>query len=60
MRRRCRGVCYWNVSAIQESMKQLVNAGAKVQQEAKNVGGGRLVALVKDADGNTIGLIQDA
>jgi predicted enzyme related to lactoylglutathione lyase len=54
------GVCYWNVSDIQESMKQLVKAGAKVQQEAKNVGGGRLVALVKDADANTIGLIQDA
>jgi predicted enzyme related to lactoylglutathione lyase len=60
MRRRCRGVCYWNVSDDQESMKQLVDAGAKVQQKAKNVGGGRLVALVKDADGNTIGLIQDA
>jgi predicted enzyme related to lactoylglutathione lyase len=53
-------VCYWNVSDVQESVKKLVNAGAKVQQEANNVGGGRLVALVKDADGNTIGLIQDA
>ena len=54
------GVCYWHVSNVQESMKQLVDAGAKVQQEAKSVGGGRLVALVTDADGNMIGLIQDA
>jgi predicted enzyme related to lactoylglutathione lyase len=53
-------VCYWNVSDVQESVKKLVNAGAKVRQETKNVGGGRLVALVRDADGNTIGLIQDA
>ena len=53
------GVCYWNVSDIEQSSKQLVDAGAQVHQEAKNVGGGRLVALLKDADGNMIGLIQD-
>ena len=53
------GVCYWNVSDIEQRAKQLVDAGAQVQQEAKNVGGGRLVAMLKDADGNLIGLIQD-
>jgi hypothetical protein len=26
---------------------------------ASNVGGGRLIATVKDADGNSIGLLQD-
>lgn len=52
------GVCYWNVSDIRKSVQQLVDAGAKVQQEAKDVGGGKLVATVKDADGNMIGLIQ--
>jgi predicted enzyme related to lactoylglutathione lyase len=31
-----------------------------VQREAKDVGGGKLVATVKDADGNIIGLIQNA
>jgi predicted enzyme related to lactoylglutathione lyase len=52
------GVCYWNVSDIGKSVKQLVDAGAQVQQDAKDVGGGKLVATVKDADGNVIGLIQ--
>jgi len=27
-------------------------------QEVKDVGGGKLVAIVKDADGNAIGLVQ--
>jgi predicted enzyme related to lactoylglutathione lyase len=53
------GVCYWNVSDMKKSVKQLVDAGAKVQQDAKDVGGGKLVATLKDADGNMIGLIQD-
>jgi predicted enzyme related to lactoylglutathione lyase len=29
-----------------------------VQQEVKDVGGGKLIASVKDPDGNVIGLIQ--
>jgi predicted enzyme related to lactoylglutathione lyase len=33
-------------------------AGAQAQQEVKDVGGGKLIASVKDADGNVIGLIQ--
>jgi predicted enzyme related to lactoylglutathione lyase len=52
------GVCYWNVSDLKKCMQQLVDAGGQVQQEAKDVGGGKLVAHVKDADGNVIGLIQ--
>ena len=36
------------------------DAGAEVQQEIKDVGGGKLIASVKDADGNVIGLIQAA
>jgi hypothetical protein len=31
-----------------------------VQQELKDVGGGKLIASVKDADGNVIGLVQSA
>jgi hypothetical protein len=30
------------------------------QQAVSDVGGGRLIASVKDADGNIIGLIQSA
>jgi hypothetical protein len=34
--------------------------GAVTGQDVKDVGGGKLVAWVKDADGNPIGLIQPA
>ena len=46
------------VDDIKKSIKLLLNAGAQAQQEVKDVGGGRLIASVKDADGNVIGLIQ--
>lgn len=51
-------VGYWHVADIKKSMKLLLNAGAQVQQDVNDVGGGKLVASVKDADGNIIGLIQ--
>lgn len=51
---------YYHVDDIKKSLKSLVDAGAKTIQEAKNVGGGRQIASVQDADGNIIGLIQDS
>lgn len=51
-------VGYFHVSDIKHSLQSLLDAGAQVQQEAKDVGGGKLIASVKDADGNSIGLIQ--
>ena len=51
-------VGYFHVSDIQQSLQALVDAGAHVQQEVKDVGGGKLIAWVKDADGNLIGLLQ--
>ena len=51
-------VGYWHVDDIKKSMKLLLNAGAQAQQEVKDVGGGKLIASVKDAVGNVIGLIQ--
>lgn len=51
-------VGFFHVSDIQHSLQSLLDAGAQTQQEARNVGGGMLVAYVKDADGNSIGLIQ--
>ena len=39
-------------------MASLVEAGATVTQKATNVGGGRTVAALADADGNMIGLMQ--
>jgi predicted enzyme related to lactoylglutathione lyase len=51
-------VGYWHVDDINESLKGLVEAGAVEQQAIQDVGGGKLVASVTDADGNGIGLIQ--
>jgi len=51
-------VGYFQVSDIKKSLQALVDAGAQTQQEVKDVGGGRLIAWVKDADSNIIGLMQ--
>lgn len=49
---------YYHVDDIRKSLKALVEAGAKTVQEVKDVGGGRLIASVRDENGNIIGLIQ--
>ena len=51
-------VGYFQVSDIRDRMRSLLDAGAQVQQEVRDVGGGKLIASVKDADGNVIGLLQ--
>ena len=51
-------VGYWHVNDIKKSLQSLLDAGAQVHQEVKDVGGGKLIASVKDADSNIIGLIQ--
>ncbi|HET8579525.1 MAG TPA: VOC family protein, partial [Nitrospiraceae bacterium] len=48
---------YYHVDNIQQSLRSLLDAGAEIQQEIKDVGGGRLIASVRDADGNIIGLV---
>jgi predicted enzyme related to lactoylglutathione lyase len=52
-------VGYFHVEDIEARLGELVAAGAEVQQAVGDVGGGRLIATVKDADGNVIGLLQD-
>lgn len=52
-------VGYWHVSDIRSQIDALTKAGATLVQDAKNVGGGRQTAVLTDADGNSIGLIQD-
>jgi predicted enzyme related to lactoylglutathione lyase len=47
----------YHVADIKKRLKPLVDAGAKTIQEIKDVGGGGLIASVKDTDGNIIGLI---
>lgn len=51
-------VGYCHVDDIEKSLELLLAAGAEVLQAIKDVGGGKLIAAVKDADGNIIGLIQ--
>ena len=50
-------VAYWQVDDVNESLAALVKAGAEVEQPANDVGGG-LIARIRDADGNVIGLFQ--
>ena len=52
-------VCFWHVNDIRASLQALLDAGAKANDDVRDVGGGRLVASVKDPDGNPIGLIQN-
>ena len=49
---------YSEVEDISKSLKELLDAGAEAHQDIKDVGGGKLIALVKDSDGNMIGLAQ--
>ncbi|HEX9538015.1 MAG TPA: VOC family protein [Streptosporangiaceae bacterium] len=53
-------VGYYHVGDIKGTLQALLAAGAELDQDLKDVGGGRLIASVKDADGNLIGLLQDA
>ena len=53
-------VGYWHVDDIEESLQALLDAGAEVKKEIKDVGGGKQIASVKDTDGNVIGLLQSA
>ena len=51
-------VGYYQVSDIKKSLQGLLDDGAQKMQDIKDVGGGKLIASVKDRDGNLIGLIQ--
>jgi predicted enzyme related to lactoylglutathione lyase len=52
-------VPYWHVADIRARLAALREAGAEVLQDVQDVGGGRLIASVKDTDGNFVGLLQD-
>lgn len=51
-------LAYWHVADIREHLQRLLEAGAKMVEDVRDVGGGRLVASVEDTDGNNFGLIQ--
>ncbi len=51
-------IAYTDVKDIKSSLQAMIEVGAEVVQDAKDVGGGMLIAQVKDADGNIVGLRQ--
>ncbi|BCL32687.1 VOC family protein [Streptomyces aurantiacus] len=53
-------VPYWHVADIDAALAGLVGAGAEVVQDIQEVGGGMRIASVQDADGNAVGLVQEA
>ncbi|MGW1031489.1 VOC family protein [Streptomyces antibioticus] len=52
-------VPYWHVADIRGRLAALVEADAEVLQDVRDVGNGRLIAAVKDPDGNLVGLLED-
>ena len=50
---------FHHVDDIKGSLQILLDAGAEIIQDIKNVGGTRLIASAKDKDGNIIGLIEN-
>jgi hypothetical protein len=51
-------VPFTEVGEIKATYDLLINAGAEGVQEPKDVGQGKLIAYVKDADGNMIGIMH--
>ena len=49
-------IAYTDVKDITSSLQAMIEVGAEIVQNVKDVGGGLLIAQVKDADGNVIGL----
>jgi predicted enzyme related to lactoylglutathione lyase len=52
-------VAYWHVADIEAKLAEVTAAGATINEQPHEVGGGRLVASFADPDGNVLGLIQD-
>ena len=50
---------FYHVDDIKSNLQVLLDAGAEIIQDLKDVGGGRLIASAKDKDGNIIGLVQN-
>jgi predicted enzyme related to lactoylglutathione lyase len=53
-------VAYWHVPDIAARIEAVTAAGGAVQEAPHEVGPGRQIATVTDADGNVLGLLQDS
>ena len=52
-------ICYWAVRDVGAIFKRFVDAGAKINEKPNDVGGGVIVASVKDPWENIIGIIRN-
>lgn len=50
--------CYYEVDDISQSVQDLQNTGAQILNNIQDVGGGKLTAVLQDANNNIIGFIQ--
>jgi len=53
-------IAYADVKDIKSSLQAMTQVGAVIVQDAKDVGGGLLIAKVKDANGNVVGFRQQS
>ncbi|MDQ1281335.1 MAG: hypothetical protein QG670_2600 [Thermoproteota archaeon] len=53
-------IAYLDVKDIRSSLQAMIEVGAEIVQDVKDVGGGMLIARVKDADGNVVGFRQQS
>jgi predicted enzyme related to lactoylglutathione lyase len=53
-------VAYTDVKDIRSSLQAMIEAGAEVVQDIREAGGGLLIAQLRDADGNIVGLRQQS
>jgi predicted enzyme related to lactoylglutathione lyase len=51
-------IAYIDVLDIKSALKSMTEAGGVIVQDVKEVGGGLLIATVKDADGNVVAFRQ--
>lgn len=53
-------ISYVDVTDINSTLEEMKGTGAEIVQDIKNVGGGLLIAQIKDVDGNVVGFRQQA
>ena len=51
-------IAYTDVEDINSNLQAIIEVGGEIVQDAQDVGGGLLIAKIKDADGNVVGLRQ--
>jgi catechol 2,3-dioxygenase-like lactoylglutathione lyase family enzyme len=51
-------ICYSDVADIEAALEKLIAAGATAERPVSDVGGGLLIATVRDPDGSIVGLRQ--